>query len=450
MENQTGLLKEQVTRTRASTWPLLVVIFAIELIGQETLKWAATTACVKNKSVPISRSQPPRPNPPMQDTLVNPSGTAARIERNKATAEYKLEASRAVNQRWDGLCHKANLSATDFWHFHRSLDKHRSAQRSILYDDEGNILRSDQEQGEAFLDRFIRQSDHNDTDERATLLNQLGDLCELAACDTPILKEEVIDAINSSKDGAPGPDGIKAPTLKSLPEETLAHLTKSYGKSWQTGSIPSEWTDAFLAPVPKPGKNHKLLKGYRIIVMQNLVGKIPEKIIARRITKQIEAWLPNGMGAYRPKRETWANAASLAADIWEGFENHQKALLVALDLEDAYNSVRLPILADGMLHLGISAGCVRWVMTALRKRRCMLKHGTWRSNWIDISTGLPQGSPLSPVLFNIYTLPLARINHADCRLRTFADDIITCAIGKSPQQLVQRTQPIRSRPGSND
>ena len=64
-----------------------------------------------------------------------------------------------------------------------------------------------------------------------------------------------------------------------------------------------------------------------------------------------------------------------------------------------------------------------WVMTALCKRRCMLKHGTWRSNWIDISIGLPQGSFLSPVLFNIYTLPLARINHADCRLSAFADDI---------------------------
>ena len=175
-----------------------------------------------------------------------------------------------------------------------------------------------------------------------------------------------------------------------------------------------------LGPVSKPAKDHKCL-GHRIIVVQNMIGKIPEKTAARRFTRHIDCVPPPGMVAYRPHRETWINPATVAANIWDGFDERGNTLLAALDLEDAYSRVRLPILADRMLELGISVFWVRWVMPALNTRRCMMKHRTWRSDWTSTSIGLPQGSPLSPVLFNIYTLPLARINKPHCRLKTFAD-----------------------------
>ena len=83
-------------------------------------------------------------------------------------------------------------------------------------------------------------------------------------------------------------------------------------------------------------------------------------------------------------------------------------LAVALDLEDAYNLVQLPILADKTLQLGIPVTCCDGSSEHLEKRRCMLKYGSWRSDWLTVRTGLPQGSPLSCVLFNIYTLNIAR------------------------------------------
>jgi len=155
----------------------------------------------------------------------------------------------------------------------------------------------------------------------------------------------------------------------------------------------------------------------------------------------IESVLPPGMGAYRSHRETWINPAMVEANIWDGFEERDNTLLVALDLEDVYNRVWLPILADRMLQLGISVFWVRRVISALNTRRCMIKHRTWRSDWIPTSTGLPQGSSLSPVLLNIYTLPLARLNQPHCRLRTFVDDILVSCRGISAQDMIDLISP---------
>ena len=145
--------------------------------------------------------------------------------------------------------------------------------------------------------------------------------------------------------------------------------------------MPEVWTDAFIGPVHKPAKDHKCLKGHRIIVVQNVIGKVPEKIAARRFTRHIECVPPPGMDAHRPHRETWINLATVAANIWDGFEEKDNTLLVALDLENAYNRVWQPILADCILQLGISVFWVQWVMSALNTRRCMMKHRTWRSDW---------------------------------------------------------------------
>ena len=365
----------------------------------------------------------------------------SRIARNRASAEFKKCASAASSAQWDEICAKANLTATDFWRFCNRLDKRKSCPKGIMYSEDGDLLRTDEEQGRAFLQRFRQQSDHDDVQERDHLIQQLDSLALDAEPDQALTVSEIQEALRTSKSGAPGPDKITVSNLKEMPAHMFEDLCRAYNKSWRSGSIPAVWTDAFLCPVPKPGKDHRLLRGSRIIVVQNCIGKLPEKVIARRIAKHIEPMLPQGMGGYRSGRDTWVNAAALAADVWEGFTKKENTLIVALDLEDAYNKVRLPILADRMLRLGLSVQCVRWTIKALSMRRCMMKNGTWCSDWVEIRTGLPQGSPLSPVLFNIYTMDLARLSCKQTPLRTFADDVITYTRGRQRQSIIEKIEP---------
>ena len=379
-------------------------------------------------------------NGPTEEAFVQ-----ARIERNLATAQFKKAAATANRSRWDELCERSNLNVTQFWNFLQGLDKRCSAHGMAMFDDDNLPLHTPEEQGRAFLKRYVRQSDHNDDDVRNSLKEQLNSLMSSAQQDVPFTQSEVTSAIRTTKNGAPGPDGIGVDIMKQLKDDEVEQLTQTYNTSWINGEIPETWTDSYIGPVPKPNKDHRFLKGFRIITCQNVIGKVPEKIVARRLAIFIEPLLPSGLGGYRPGRETWVNAAVFAAETWEGFEEKEDTLAVALDLEDAYNRVHLPLLADKMLHLGISVQCVRWVVSALKRRRCILKHRGWKSLWTSIRTGLPQGSPLSPVLFNIYTMQLARLDRPLARVKTFADDILQSSRGKGHQQIQDRAQPSLDR-----
>ena len=369
----------------------------------------------------------------------------ARLERNKATAMFKRSASSALQQRWDHLCDQANLNTAQFWKFHSSLDRRRTPHNSVMFDEDNNILSTIESQAQAFLNRFIKQSEHGDTDARSLVLIQLSQLVNNAEPDTDLTVDEVSWAITVTKKGAPGPDAINISAFKQLSDKDKQDLTSAYNKSWKTGKIPHIWTDSYIGPVPKPAKDHRYIRGHRIITCQNVMGKIPEKIVARRLATFVDPLLPKGLGGYRPGRETWINAAAFASDTWEGFESCQDTLAVALDLEDAYNRVRLPTLVDKMLHLGISVQCTRWVLAALSTRRCILKYKDWRSDWVSINMGLPQGSPLSPVLFNIYTAGLANLDRPLAHVKTFADDVLVYTCGNSSRDILDRVQPQLSR-----
>ena len=97
----------------------------------------------------------------------------------------------------------------------------------------------------------------------------------------------------------------------------MQSLTDLLNESLNNQEIPDEWLDSHLAPVPKPDKDKTSIKGYRIVTMQNTVGKLLEKIVARRLAIQLEDndLLPATLGSYRRGKDTWANAAVLASDV---------------------------------------------------------------------------------------------------------------------------------------
>jgi hypothetical protein len=139
--------------------------------------------------------------------------------------------------------------------------------------------------------------------------------------------------------------------------------------------------------------------------MSNVWIKISEKLAARRLTADLEgrACLPAEVGGARPKRSTTSTLEATIHRAQQGLQSHTHIAVGLFDLEDACNKVGIGILAKKMAAMEISDVLIRWVLAMLEGRNCCMKFGTWRSEAFQVCSGLPQGSPLSSVLFNIYT-----------------------------------------------
>ena len=311
-------------------------------------------------------------------------------------------------------------------------------------------VRSDEEKGQALFERYLQQTNQDNEIERRNLLNDLQMNFHDDVSDISLTAEEVKYYISSGKDTAPGPDGVRKAHLMQLDDAGIEMLTKVYNTSFEQREIPNDWLDSHLAPVPKPEKDPRKIASYRIITMENTIGKLPEKAVSRRLAAELEekALLPPTLGSYRKGKDTWMNAAVLASDIYDGFERGEETVVVALDLEDAYNRVQYDILMRTLVNMGITPALIMWIGKAMLKRKVALRLGTWASEACVITPGLPQGSALSPVLFNVYTVGITSNQlEGPGRTRSFADDGLVSRTGKVRQTIADSAQEELDRIG---
>jgi ribonuclease HI len=360
---------------------------------------------------------------------------------------FKVVAKEAKADQWSTFCNKvaAERSLALFWRCHRAMNGPRKDKRMCDFQRADlTWCRSDEEKGTAFLCNFLSQLNCHNRDVNSHLRNSTDLLgATLLNSETSITPEEIREALRISGNTAPGPDGIRYGDLRGMTDEEVEELCSVFNNSLASGEIDREWLHSYLVPLPKPGKDLSRIQGYRIITMQNTIGKLLEKLVARKMVCQLETrnLLPPTLGGYRPNRETWANAAVFAQEVYEGFHQHRETCAVAIDLEDAYNRVSLDFLVDELKELQFDPVIIRWINSALSQREVVLRCGSWASKPVKINPGLPQGSPLSPVLFNIYTWRVTGLQISGMgRTLSYADDILVYRQGSDKHTMVNDVQ----------
>lgn len=232
-----------------------------------------------------------------------------------------------------------------------------------------------------------------------------------------ITESEIEDTLSKLVEGkAPGPDEIPGILLKQCKTSLTKELTSIFNACIHIGYHPKKFKESTTVVIRKPQKPcYNVPKSYRPIALLNTMGKLLEKIIANRITKAIEKYnlLPDEQMGARPGRSTITAVELLTKQIhtiW-GRDKKKVASLLSLDISGAFDYISHPRLIHIMRVKGIPKQITEFVKSFLTDRTTEIKLGNYTSEQIQTNTGIPQGSPLSPILFLIFAstlLPLLR------------------------------------------
>lgn len=250
-------------------------------------------------------------------------------------------------------------------------------------------------------------------------------------------------ALNNKKDTAPGADSVTYEMIKRMPATChlyLLHLFNCILKGEQ--EVPLSWKTQVIHPLPKPGKKLDSISAWRPIALSSCIGKTFEAMIKHRIEWDMERndrLNPLQMG-FRRGRGTQDNLAGLYCTINIGLSLNQRTVVVFLDLKSAYDNVLLPNLFQCLCSLNINLDLCESILQLLRDRQVKVLEpssgvlvGPGTAN-----KGLPQGSPLSPLLFNLYCNFLRDMDLEGCSILGYADDFAVIGRGRVLTTTIRR------------
>ena len=153
----------------------------------------------------------------------------------------------------------------------------------------------------------------------------------------------------------------------------------------------------------KPGKDPSIPKSYRPISLLSHTYKLFERLILNRITPTVDERLIPEQAGFRPGKSTTSQVLNLTQHIEDGFEKGMITGVVLVDLSAAYDTVNHRCLLSKILAITRDISLTELIESMLENRMFYVELGGKRSKWRRLKNGLPQGSVLAPLLFNIYT-----------------------------------------------
>ena len=348
-------------------------------------------------------------------------------QRNKVRA-----LSRNIKkQKEKNVAYDAKTNPKKFWNYVGSKMKVKPGIPQLRHNTPVHgptFTTNDNEKADMLLDHFSSVFT-NEPDEEIPVAadhlvnSSLGDL---------VITEDMIQKkllhLNNSK--SPGPDQLHPVVLKAVASSLVKPLCVIFNTSIRTGKLPSDWKKAHISAVFKKG-DREFPSNYRPISLTSIVCKILESLLRDHIVDYLQCnnLFSSKQYGFVPGRSTSLQLLSMLDTITDIVDSSGQVDIIYMDFQKAFDQVPHRRLIEKVKSRGIQGCILNWITDFLKDRFQQVIVNNCASSWAPVTSGIPQGSVLGPILFVLYVNDLPDCTSSDIYL--FADDTkifrsITC------------------------
>ena len=377
-----------------------------------------------------------------------------RKSRNQCT---KIKAI-SVQSYFDSRCNKSQHgNGNEFWNTIKPFmtDKSKTTLDCIMLDVNGVITSDPKIVCDTFNTYFcnvaqsigITDALQND-DDICTILQSYNEHSSIKSIRSKVSFDErfafhevsechtykLLKNLNPKK--ATGCDNVPAKLLKLAAKEFSMPVTNLINSSIRTSIFPGQLKRAEVSPLYK-SKDDLNRQNYRPISILSCISKLYERTYYDQLYSYFENIFAAMLSAYRPRYGCQHVLLKLIEDWKCALDNKCHIGAIFMDLSKAFDCISHKLLISKLHAYGVSNESCSLIMSYLCDRKQRVKLGQHKSEWARLSKGVPQGSILGPLLFNVFVNDLFYSLQEKCPLYNYADDNTLSMWGKTLEDVIR-------------
>ena len=258
---------------------------------------------------------------------------------------------------------------------------------------------------------------------------------------------EIFQALQSTRNTAPGPDGMHYKMIKKMHPTAIRALLVLFNKIWTTHHFPGQWRTATILAFPKPDKPPSEPSSYRPIALTSCFSKLLEKIVNARLVRHLETetlLTPEQYG-FRRNRGTIDALVRLQNHIKHSRDRGEHTLCIFFDMHKAYDTTWRWGILKCLYEKGIRGNMALFCREFLKERLFRVRSGNQFSTLRAQCQGVPQGSVLSCTLFILALNDITANMPQGVQASLYVDDLMLFASSRFLPALSRCVQTAISR-----
>ena len=238
----------------------------------------------------------------------------------------------------------------------------------------------------------------------------------------PVTIAEIFDKIMglSGKLGC-GPDNVPEYMLVNLVYSITKPLYLLFNKSLDEGELPIVWKESYIVPIFKNGDKEDV-QNYRSISKQSAIPKILDSLIYDQLSWSCKRFFIEEQHGFIAGKSTITNLVVYQSDLLDALEKNYQVDAIYTDFSRAFDRINHELLMARLRAIGFDERSVSWLKSMLIGRTQRVMIGSYKSDIIRVTSGVPQGGHCAPLFFNLFINDVAQCLN-ECSFALFADDL---------------------------